>query len=188
VPQLKYSWKYRSNWNENVADEREHNDQGVCFTWIDFKVWRDAVCVHDGLEHASKLVGLVVGRRRLLRLHTVQYWRHAAAAALLDKQGVQGHTIRNSDGGSSIVGLMVIWSQSLNNHRMWCKWVSEQSEWVNAGGLWIAACSTVVVQHWVSITTKQAKASLPNQCRNRSAARSEREQRGWRHDLWSWCE
>jgi len=52
-------------------------------TWIDFQVGGDAVRVDDRLEDIGELVGLVVGRRRLLRLHAVQYRRHAAAAALL---------------------------------------------------------------------------------------------------------
>jgi len=52
-------------------------------TWIDFQVGGDAVRVDDRLEDIGELVGLVVGGRRLFRLHAVQYRRHAAAAALL---------------------------------------------------------------------------------------------------------
>ena len=43
----------------------------VCITWIDFQVWGNAVRVDDHLEHVGELVGLVVRRRRLFRLHSV---------------------------------------------------------------------------------------------------------------------
>jgi len=45
----------------------------VCCTWINFQVRSDAVRVHDHLKHVGELVGLVVGRRRLLCFHAVQY-------------------------------------------------------------------------------------------------------------------
>ena len=57
----------------------------VCcvYTGVDFEVGGDSVGVDDLLEDVGELVRLVVSRRRLLRLHPVQYRRHAAAAALL---------------------------------------------------------------------------------------------------------
>jgi len=56
---------------------------GARFTWINFQVRGDAIRVDDRLVDLSELVGLVVGRRRLFRLHSVQYRRHTAATSFL---------------------------------------------------------------------------------------------------------
>lgn len=59
---------------------------GVLVTWVDLEVRGDSVRVNNDLKHVREFVGLVVSRRRLFRLHSVQYRRHAASTALLSRQ------------------------------------------------------------------------------------------------------
>jgi len=64
---------------------------GVSVTWVDLEVGGDTVCVDNDLKDVGELVSLVVSRRRLFRLHAVQYRRHAAATALLHRQRHSTH-------------------------------------------------------------------------------------------------